>query len=107
MNVEFRKIETGDGPVKYGRRKRTVRKLNAYDIILDGVVIGTVRERLVTMESRSPGRMYVNYRWESPRWFAERLGQNPRYRGGSETRKWEVEGFLRDWHQDQKESAEA
>lgn len=107
MTVELRKIETGDAPVKYGRRKRTERKLNAYDIVLDGVVIGTVRERLVTMESRSPGRMYVNYRWNSPRWFAERLGQHARYRGGGETRKMEVEGFLRDWTRDQQEPVEA
>lgn len=107
MNVEFRKIETGGDPVRYGRRKRTERKLNAYDIVLDGVVIGTVRERLVTMESRSPGRMYVNYRWNSVRWFAERLGQNARFRGGSETRKMEVEGFLRDWTREQKEPVEA
>lgn len=107
MAVEFRKIETGDEPVRYGRRTKTTRKLNAYDIIHDDVVIGTVRERLVTMENQTPGRMYVNYRWQSPRWFAERLGQNPRYRGGSETRKLEVEGFLRDWTREQQEPVEA
>ncbi|AXQ68813.1 hypothetical protein HOU00_gp312 [Caulobacter phage CcrPW] len=106
MDVELRKIDTsGEREEVFGRRKRQRRRLNAYDIIHDGVVIGTVRERLVTFENRSPGKMYVNYRWQNPRWFAERLGQNPRYRGGSETRKMEVEGFLRDWTHEQKEAA--
>jgi hypothetical protein len=93
-DVTYRARETDARPVRYGRRRRVERKLKAYDVILDGIIIGSVCERMVTFESRTPGRVYVNYRWESPRWFAEQLGENSRYRGGSETRKGAVEGLL-------------
>lgn len=83
---------------KIGRpaNRRTV-KLKSYDVIgPDGVQIGIVAQEMMTFERRTAGRMYVNSRWESPRWFAyqgdSRLGRRGR---DYETRKAAIEALLK------------
>lgn len=53
------------GP-RYSRRKVTIDRL--WHVIFEGEVIGGIRYVMMTHEQRTPGRMYVNKRWESPGW---------------------------------------
>ena len=48
--------------------------LPAWDVVLDGEVIGRVRKAMITRERRSPGKRYVNARWQSPGWRYYRPG---------------------------------
>lgn len=84
--------------VQVGRysRRRTV-KLKAYEVYApDGALIGVVYQDMQTFERKTPGRTYVNSRWQSPRWF-QHLGDD-RYGSGRrvdhETRKWALEDLL-------------
>lgn len=95
----LKKVDNGE-PVRFGLRRRQTRKLSKYEIVADGVVVGTVQERLVTFENRAPGQMYVNYRWQSPRWFAERLGETRRH-GFHDTRVWAMYYFALDYRTQQ------
>lgn len=52
-------------------RQTPIIKLTEYDVYLNGVVIGRVWRGLATFERKTAGRVYVNSRWQSPRWFAE------------------------------------
>ncbi|HEX8321603.1 hypothetical protein [Longimicrobium sp.] len=54
--------------------KREPIKLPRYQVRLDGETIGTVERALLTRERRTPGRRYVNSRWESPGWRYARTG---------------------------------
>lgn len=92
-----REVQTG----RYGSR-RTV-KLKAYDVFApDGDLIGVVYQDMHTFERRTPGRVYVNSRWQSPRWFqylgTDRYGYGHR-RLDHETRKWALEDLLRAYAQ--------
>lgn len=70
--VESRMVDAGE-PVQIGRRvgrARTVMINRVYELSYEGEVIGYAQRRLVTREQRTPGRRYVNRRWESPAWLA-------------------------------------
>lgn len=41
-----------------------------WTVTLDGVVIGRITYSMITRERKTPGRRYVNSRWESPGWRA-------------------------------------
>lgn len=43
-------------------------ELVGYDIMLDGVLVGRVMRVMMTREQRTPGKRYVNRRWQSPGW---------------------------------------
>lgn len=62
--------------------------VKAYDVVSDdGSIIGTVAQEMATFERRTPGRRYVNARWQSPRWFYYVAGQVWRSRMAYTTRK--------------------
>ncbi len=54
--------------------KRTITVNREWDVYLDDVKIGSIVYRLMTREQRTPGRRYVNSRWESPGWEAITVG---------------------------------
>lgn len=67
---------------EYKREGYTLRKAEhsrgegrAYTVLLpDGTEAGRVETYMATMEQRSPGKRYVNRRWQSERWCARRAG---------------------------------
>ncbi len=101
----------------WGKRRRQTRTLKGYRVSIDGLELGEVYERLTTFEQRTPGRRWVNSRWESPRWYYENAGHEgrPRTSGGFrsrgchyETRQQAAESMYTDHRlvQAQKEAAE-
>ena len=50
------------------RSERKTITLPTYDVLLDGEKVGVVKRAMVTRETRSKGRRYVNSRWTSPGW---------------------------------------
>lgn len=48
--------------------KRTIKIDRLWVVEIDGQIIGHIRYRLLTREQRTPGRRYVNSRWQSPGW---------------------------------------
>lgn len=48
--------------------KRTVQINRRWIVQADGETIGFIRYTLITHERRTPGKMYVNSRWQSPGW---------------------------------------
>jgi hypothetical protein len=52
--------------------------LPAWDVVLDGEVIGTVRKAMITRERRVPGRRIASARWTSPGWRYQRAGDTGR-----------------------------
>lgn len=84
------------------RRPQQV-KLVTYDVRVDGALVGQVLREMVTRETRSAGRVYVNSRWESPgwrnqldyRWAGKHGLQGRRYHGlDYYTRKAALEDLL-------------
>jgi hypothetical protein len=69
--------------------------LRSYDVIQQGQVIGIVERVKWTAERRSPGKMYVNARWQgrSPRWEFTRPG-DPRAASGFYSRKSAIEMLI-------------
>jgi hypothetical protein len=65
-------IKTAEGrAVTVGRRaatKRVVTVGREWRVEVDGVHVGDISYDMVTRERRTPGRTYVNARWESPGW---------------------------------------
>lgn len=61
MELVRTKVET----VTY---KRRAVRLPSYRLLVDGEVVGTVERAMLTRERRTPGRRYVNARWQSPGW---------------------------------------
>ncbi len=60
-------------PVEYkGKRSwghaRTIKVDRVWHVLYDGEVIGSIVYRMFTREQRTPGKMYVNSRWQSPGW---------------------------------------
>lgn len=45
----------------------------SYIVVVDGVEVGIVEQRMATMERAIPGKRYVASRWQSPRWYIDRL----------------------------------
>lgn len=70
--------------------------LPAYDVVLNGQVVGRVSKTMITRERRTPGNRYVNARWQSPGWRYNRLGS--RFSRGWEcgSRKDGIERLLMD-----------
>jgi hypothetical protein len=103
MQVEF--VQTNFNSEQKWRRKPSadVLKLAHYDVFIevDGrrVCIGGVKRELATFEQRTPGRVYVNKRWESPRWYPYVLGHTGRRPFYCETRKEAAERLLRAWEE--------
>jgi len=54
-------------------------RLPRYEVLLDGEVIGEVEREMMTRETRTAGRRYVNSRWRSPGWTYR--GANGRWSG--------------------------
>lgn len=72
---------------RVGRRKdREARVGRVFRVEMGGEVIGRVSYEMITRERRTPGRTYVNARWESPGWV---------YRPGPETFARRFECFSR------------
>ena len=66
--------------VQVGRYDKRDETLSWYEVRLDGTPIGGVARQMITRERRTPGRRYVNARWQSPGWtYSKRSG---RYAGG-------------------------
>lgn len=55
---------------KLRNRARTIKVGRIWHVYYDGEVIGAIRYALMTREQRTPGRTYVNSRWQSPGWQA-------------------------------------
>ncbi|WNM68257.1 hypothetical protein SEA_JDAWG_49 [Microbacterium phage JDawG] len=71
--AEVKLVQTHAGrEVEYSGRRSYDKKMitvgKAWDVLLGDEVIGTIEYRMFTREDRTPGRMYVNSRWESPGW---------------------------------------
>lgn len=83
MELEF--IQTNKGDEREWQRNKSSRvvRFKDYDVFatLGGqrIKLGRVYQRLATMEQRTPGKRYVNRRWESPRWFYAVEGGDNRY----------------------------
>lgn len=68
MNVTLTRTDTKTVRVA-GRNRATDRTLSTYEVHdQDGNLIGKVAQAVVTRESRTPGRRYVNARWNSVAW---------------------------------------
>lgn len=91
-----RESDAVDREVVYGRRRRITRKLKSYEVRgPDDTPLGVVAEELATFEQRTPGRVYVNYRWQSPRWyFYQNADRTGRCKYPRETRKAAIEDLL-------------
>lgn len=85
MELEFVQTNKGEEQVwtkrtRYGT-KREVR-LKDYDAFTEvegaRIKLGRVYQALATHERKTRGRMYVNSRWSSPRWYYEVEGSNAR-----------------------------
>ena len=59
--------QTSEGEVT-SHRGKDVRTGQVFEVSWSGKVIGTVERRMVTRERKTPGRTYVNARWQSPGW---------------------------------------
>jgi hypothetical protein len=111
VSLVRRDNDSRDKEVRYGRRTRVARKLKSYDVLApNGTHLGIVAEEMTTFEHTTPGRMYVNRRWESPRWYfwqgADRW--NSQKRGvWRETRRAVVEDLLYRVNRDSMESVGA
>lgn len=102
----LRRLHEEEQTRRYGRRKRIERKLRQYRVeTRDGVVIGKVYEGMATFETRTRGRMYVNSRWTSPRWYYDVDGSFAGYgRSYSETRKDALERLIETYTQERKDT---
>lgn len=75
--MQFEFVQTNKGTEKVWKRRRLRRtddvRLKEYAVFteINGVrtCIGKVGQLLTTFEQRTPGRQYVNRRWQSPRWY--------------------------------------
>lgn len=75
-------------------QKITVKVDREWDVFLDDEKIGSIRYHMLTRERKTPGRMYVNSRWESPGWTWHPLGGGG-WRGFElDSRKWCVEALV-------------
>lgn len=66
------------------RRKRTITVNRVLKVTYDGKVIGTICYKLLTREQRTPGRTYVNARWQSPGWAYSYRDESGHYFSGLE-----------------------
>lgn len=95
--------ESAQQKVRTGKRRSREVLLLRYDVMLGDKRLGEVGRRMTTFEQKTPGRMYVNRRWTSPRWFFEM--PDLRYiRAVFDTRKEALESLLWQYNHDQDEN---
>lgn len=70
-NHEVVVTQTKEGEV-VPHRGKDVRVGQTFEVSWGGKVIGSVERRMVTRERKTPGRRYVDARWESPGWVRRR-----------------------------------
>jgi len=102
MQPEF--VQTNKGSERVFQRsklrKTPVVRLKDYDVFVQlgfvRVRLGRVFQSMATMERKTPGRMYVDARWESPRWYYEADGDHFRnvYSSPLETRREATQGLI-------------
>jgi hypothetical protein len=56
------------GPRSFGEKK-TIIIDRKYEVRRGDEVLGYIEYKMATREQRTPGKMYVNRRWQSPAWF--------------------------------------
>lgn len=61
----------------HGEVKREA--MPTYEVLVDGVKVGSVERRMFTREHKSKGNRYVNTRWTSPGWCGRALRGTGRY----------------------------
>lgn len=94
-NIEITQIREGIPywtKSKYGVRKKVMIE-RYWTVSRDGVMLGGIRYALITRERRSPGRRYVNARWNSPGW--EWCQDGHHYWGEESTKKRCIEVLTR------------
>lgn len=65
ITVEIDQVKEGEHVTHRGK---TIIVGQEFDVYLLGTFIGKVRRSMATRERRTPGRTYVNARWQSPAW---------------------------------------
>lgn len=92
--VTVTQVRDGEIVVRNGRNTRLGQ---AFEVSWNGNVIGAVERRMLTRERKTPGRRYVNARWESPGWVRQ-CGTSPHSGRGLEcsTKREGIESLLRD-----------
>lgn len=82
FEVEFRRTE------HYSTLLHRGKLLLAYEVLVDGTVVGKVLQETRTCERRTRGARYVNARWTGakPEWKAQAAGSGRSVRGRRETR---------------------
>lgn len=92
--VTVTQIKDGEIVVRKGRDTRIGQ---AFEVSWNGSVIGTVERRMLTRERKTPGRRYVNARWESPGWVRHHGTSSWSGRGlECSTKREGIESLLRD-----------
>lgn len=80
--VEVELLIDGDWIEYSGKRswsdKKRIRVNRLWVVKKDGKVIGAIRYVMITREQRTPGRRYVNSRWESPGFESWSCDEAPR-----------------------------
>lgn len=93
--------------VKHGRLGRQRTKLKTFKAYVGEAPIGTVELTMVTFEQRTPGRMYVNRRWQSPRWQAQLpIGVGRYSRSHYETKALALESLVWSYNAEVRASAQ-
>jgi hypothetical protein len=79
--------------------KRRINIDRIWEVTIDGEVIGYVHYRLLTREQRTPGKRYVNSRWQSPGWTrsATKYGRSIE----AYSKKDAIERLVNDYHRNQ------
>lgn len=81
-------------------RGRERRVGQVYEVTHDGERLGFAHYRMLTRERRTPGRRYVNARWQSPGWVtSDAVDHAPSYRE-QPSRKAVIESLL--WDRDRR-----
>lgn len=78
--VEVRRVLDGEPQTYRGRHRgqsRTVKIDRVWHVYADGVPVGAIAYVMLTRETRSRGRTYVNTRWSSPGWVWSATPPNP------------------------------
>lgn len=105
--ADIQVVQVSEGrPVEFrGQRgtKRTVKVGRIWLVLYDGEVIGAILYSLHTREQRTPGRTYVNRRWQSPGWSMVKgekaknaTEHSTMFRGEAYTKKDAIERIVND-----------
>jgi uncharacterized protein YqjF (DUF2071 family) len=76
---------------RYGEKRNVT--INREYRVEDGAgnFLGKIRYVMVTHERRTPGKRYVNARWQSPGWQFQTASGRGVYWRDSDTKKWALE----------------